>query len=52
MSEDDDVGGEIETLITFVISRVSEKDTTSGPRGQFMGSLGGEVGIANTAQHT
>jgi hypothetical protein len=31
MSEDDDdVGGEIETLITFVIGGVSEEDTTSG----------------------
>jgi hypothetical protein len=29
MSEDDDdVGGEIETLITFVIGGVSEEDTT------------------------
>jgi hypothetical protein len=33
MSEDDDiVGGEIETLISFVIGRVSEKDTSGGPR--------------------
>jgi hypothetical protein len=31
MSGDDDVvGGEIETSITFVISGVSEEDTTSG----------------------
>jgi hypothetical protein len=32
MLEDDDiVGGEIETLIAFVIGRVSEKDTSGGP---------------------
>jgi hypothetical protein len=34
MSGDDNVvGGEIETLIAFVISGVFEKDTTSGPGG-------------------
>jgi hypothetical protein len=34
MSGDDNVviGGEIETLITFVISGVSDKDKMSGPR--------------------
>jgi hypothetical protein len=52
MSRDDDiVGGEIKTLITFVISRVFEEDTTSGLGGQFVGSLCGKVGIANTAEH-
>jgi hypothetical protein len=49
--DNDIVGGEIEILITFMISRVSEEDTTSGPDGQFVGSLCGEVGIANTAEH-
>jgi hypothetical protein len=48
---DDVVGGEIEMSITFVISGVSEEDTTSGPGGQFVGSLCGKVGIANTAKH-
>jgi hypothetical protein len=53
MSGDDDVGGgEIETPITFVISGVSEEDTTSGRGGQFVGSLCGKVGIASTAEHT
>jgi hypothetical protein len=34
MSGDDDiVGGEIETPIAFVVSRVSEKDITSGSGG-------------------
>jgi hypothetical protein len=46
------VGGEIQTLITFVINGVSKEDTPSGPGGQFVGSLCGEVGIANTAEHT
>jgi hypothetical protein len=53
MSGDDEVvGGEIETPITFVINEVSEEDTTSGPGSQFVGSLSGEVGIVNTAKHT
>jgi hypothetical protein len=49
--DNDIVGGEIEILIVFMISRVSEEDTTSGPYGQFTGSLCGEVGIANTTEH-
>jgi hypothetical protein len=54
MSGDDDiVGGEIETPIAFVVSRVSEKDITSGSGGgQFVSSLCGEVGIAHAAEHT
>jgi hypothetical protein len=54
MSGDDDVvGGEIETLIALVISGVFEKYTTSGPGGgQFVSSLCGEVGIANTTKNT
>jgi hypothetical protein len=53
MSIDDDVvGGEIDTPITFAISRVSEEDTTSGPGGQFVGILYREVGIENTAEQT
>jgi hypothetical protein len=52
MSVDDDViSGEIETPIAFVIGRVSEEDTSSGPRCQFMRCLGGEVGIAGATEH-
>jgi hypothetical protein len=52
MSGDDDVvDGEIETPISFVISKVSEEDTTSGLGVQFVDSLCGEVGIANIAKH-
>jgi hypothetical protein len=52
MSRDNDVvSGEIETLIAFVISGVSEEDTMSGLEGQFVGNLCGKVGIANTAKH-
>jgi hypothetical protein len=53
MSGDDNVvGGEIKTPITFVISGVYEEVTTSGPGGQFVGSLCEKVGIANTAKNT
>jgi hypothetical protein len=52
MSVDDDVvGGEIETPIAFVIGGVSEEYTTSGSGGQFLSSLCGEVGIANTTEN-
>jgi hypothetical protein len=52
MSGDDDaVGGEIEAPITFVISGVSEEDTSSVLGGQFVGSLCREVGIANTTEY-
>jgi hypothetical protein len=53
MSGDDDViGGEIETLIVFVIGRVSEEDTSGGLRCQFMRCLGGEVGIVGATKHS
>jgi hypothetical protein len=52
MSRDNDViGGVIETLITFVISRISEEGTSGGPGCQFMSCLIGEVGIAGTIEH-
>jgi hypothetical protein len=53
MSGDNDVvGGEIETLIALVIGGgVSEEYTTSELGGQFVSSLGREVGIANTTKN-
>jgi hypothetical protein len=52
MSRDDDVvGGEIETSITFVMSGVSDEDKTSRPWGQFVDILCGEVVIANTTEY-
>jgi hypothetical protein len=52
MSRDDDVvGGEIETPITFVMSGVSDEDKTSRPWGQFVDILCREVEIANTAEY-
>jgi hypothetical protein len=32
VSRDDDVGGEIKTPVTFVVSRVSEENTSDGLR--------------------
>jgi hypothetical protein len=52
MSWDDDVvGGEIETPISFVIGRVSEENTSGGPRCQFVSCFGGEIGIAGTTEY-
>jgi hypothetical protein len=52
MSGDDDViGGVIETLIAFVIGRVSEEGTSGEPGCQFMSWWIGEVGIASTIEH-
>jgi hypothetical protein len=52
MSEDDDViGGEIKTLISFMIGRVSEEGTSGGSGCYFMRCLGGEVGKAGVTEH-
>jgi hypothetical protein len=54
MSRDNDiVGGEVETLITFVISRVSRGRHNEWIGGwvQFVDSLCGKVGIANTTEN-
>jgi hypothetical protein len=52
MSRDDDVvGGEIKTLLTFVVSRVSEENTSGGLGCQFVRGFGGEIKIAGTIEH-
>jgi hypothetical protein len=48
---DDVVGGEIKTLVTFVVSEVSEKNTSDGPECQFMSGFSGEIRIACTTEH-
>jgi hypothetical protein len=50
--ENDVIGGEIETPIAFVISRISEDGTSGGPGCQSMRCLGGEVGIASATEHS
>jgi hypothetical protein len=49
--DDGVIGGEIETPIAFMISRVSEEDTSSGSGCQFMRCMDREVGIAGTTEH-
>jgi hypothetical protein len=49
--DDDIVGGEIKTLITFVVSGVSQENTSGGPGGQFVSGFGGEIRIAGTTEH-
>jgi hypothetical protein len=44
VSRDDDVvGGEIKTPVTFVVSGVSKENTFGGPRWQFVGGFGREI---------
>jgi hypothetical protein len=53
VSRDDDVvGGEIKTSVTFVVSRVFKENTTGGPRCQFVSGFSGEIRIAGTTKHT
>jgi hypothetical protein len=49
--DDDIVGGEIKTLVTFVVSGVSEENTSGGVGCQFMGGFDGEIRIAGTTKH-
>jgi hypothetical protein len=51
LRDDDIIGGEIKTPITFVVSGVSEENTFGGPRCQFMGGFGGEIKIAGSTEH-
>jgi hypothetical protein len=52
MSGDDDVvGGEIKTPVTFVVSGVSDKNTSGEPGCQFVSRFGGEIRIAGTTEH-
>jgi hypothetical protein len=52
MLGNDDVGGEIKTLVAFVISVVSEENTSGGLRCQFVSGFSGEIRIAGTTEHT
>jgi hypothetical protein len=52
MSRDDNVGGgEIETLVSFVISGVSKENTSSGSGCQFGSGFGREIRIAGATKH-
>jgi hypothetical protein len=52
VSRDDDVvGGKIKTPIDFVMSGVSEKNTSSGLGCQFVSGFGGEIGIVGATKH-
>jgi hypothetical protein len=52
VSRDDDVvGGEIKTLVTFLVSGVSKENTSVEPRCQFVDDFGGEISILGTTEH-
>jgi hypothetical protein len=53
VSEDDDVVvGEIKTLVTFMVSGVSEENTSDRLECQFVSGFDGEIRIAGTTEHT
>jgi hypothetical protein len=53
MSGDDDiVGGEIKTPVNFMVSGVSEENTSGGPGCQFVSGFSREIRIAGTTEHT
>jgi hypothetical protein len=49
--DDDIVGGEIKTPVTFVVSEVSKENTSGGLGCQFMSGFGGEIRIVGTTEH-
>jgi hypothetical protein len=49
--DDDVVGGEIKTPITFVVSGVSKENTSGGPGCQFVSGFDGVIRIAGTTEH-
>jgi transketolase N-terminal domain/subunit len=52
VSKDDNVvGGEIKTPITFVVSGVSKKNISGGSGCQFMSGFGRNIRIAGTTEH-
>jgi hypothetical protein len=52
VSRDDNVvGGEIKASITFVVSGVSEENTSGGSGCQFVSGFGREIRIADTTEH-
>lgn len=50
--DDDTFRGEVETAISFVRGRIAEKNTGRRAWSKFVGSSGGHVGIAKTAEDT
>jgi hypothetical protein len=51
LGDDDVVGGAIETLVTFVVSRVSEENTFGASGCQFVSGFGRAIRIAGTIEH-
>jgi hypothetical protein len=49
--DDDVVGGEIKTPITFVVNGVSKENTSGGPGCQFVSGFDGEIRIVGTTEH-
>jgi hypothetical protein len=51
LGDDDIVGGEIETLVAFVISGVSKENTSGGSGCKFVSGFHEEIRIAGATKH-
>jgi hypothetical protein len=51
LGDDNVVGGEIKTPITFMVSGVSKKNTSGGSGCQFVSGFGGEIRIVGTTEY-
>lgn len=49
--DDDTVGSQVKTPISLVMSRVSQEDTESRTRGEFVRSGGGKVRVTLATKH-
>jgi hypothetical protein len=49
--DDDVVGGEMETAVSFVVRGVSEENTCGGPGCQFVSGFSREIRIAGATKH-
>jgi hypothetical protein len=51
LGDDDVVGGEIKTPVAFIISEVSEENSSGGLGCQFVSGFGREIGIPGATEH-
>ena len=50
--DDHSIRREIETMVSFMVSRVSQEDTWGGSRREFVGGCGRQVGITFATKDT
>lgn len=52
LRDDDSVGGEIKTAVTFMMSRIAKEDAQSGTRSKFVGCSSGKIRITSATENT